>query len=52
MTYCSPEVVAEGMLQLLLQDNSKVGAALMVRPPGKTSYFIFAGEQRRERAKL
>eukprot|EP00731_Ephydatia_muelleri_P021069 Em0013g796a len=52
MGLISPEVVAEGLLQLLLQDKSKVGAALMVRPPGKLSYFIFVGEQRRERAKL
>ena len=36
-----------GMLQLLLEDKSKVGAAMMVRPKDRISYFTFAGEQRK-----
>ena len=40
----SPDLVAKGMLQLLLQDKSKVGAAMMIRPKDRISYFAFVGE--------
>ena len=42
----SPELVAKGMLQLLLEDKKKVGAAMMIRPPDKISYFTFPDEQK------
>lgn len=43
----SPELVAKGMLQLLLEDKRKVGAAMMIRPADKISYFTFVDEQKK-----
>ena len=42
-----PHLVAKGMLQLLLEDKSKVGAAMLVRPKVRISYFTFVGEHRK-----